>query len=125
MNILVATGRTQGWRANDFNFAREGEIVILDDDHDGEEIDSKCGCQRSLVGLESGLGTTTFQVIEANYSRAEFLEMIRAAREEYTELGVGDDNIETEADYLLDLAARFATGSIIERRGEIYQPRPE
>lgn len=123
MNILVATVRTQGQRASDFNFAAEGEIVVLDDEHDGETIDGYCGCQRSLVGVESGMGTTTFEVIEANYDRQEFLEMIRAAREDYEAMGVGDDNISAEADHLLELAARFTVGSVIEKRGDVFQVR--
>lgn len=123
MKILVATGRTQGHRASDFNFAPEGEIVLLDDEHDGEDVDGECGCQRSLVGIESGVGTTTFKVVETNLGRDEFLETVRKAREEYEEMGVGVGNVSAEADFLLELAARFPVGSVVERRGDVYQTR--
>jgi hypothetical protein len=126
MKILVATGQTQGRRATDFNFAREGEIVGMDDAHmpDEEGPDEVCGCQRSLVGIESGKSTTTFRVVDAGYTREEFEESIREARAEYAELGVGDDNFSAEAALLLDIAGRFETGSVVERRGgEQFQLR--
>lgn len=128
MNVFVATGLTQGRRANDFNFAREGEIVGLDDEHtsDEEGPDAPCGCQRSLVGVESGKSTTTFQVIEVGYSKEEFVETIIEARAGYAGLGVGDDNFRAEAEYLLAVAARFPVGSVVERRGgDCFQVRED
>ena len=35
------------------------------------------------------------------------------------------DNIEAETDYLLDRAARFPIGSIVERRGETFQAQAD
>jgi hypothetical protein len=123
MRILVATCETQGHRASDFNFAQEGETVVLSDEHDGEDVDGACGCQRSLVGIESGRATTTMRVIEAGWTRAEFYEQLREARQEYLEVGVDEENIIAEADYLLAIAERFSTGAVIERRGGEYLAR--
>lgn len=125
MRILVATGLTQGRRANDFNFAREGEIVGKDDEHtsDEEGPDAPCGCQRSLVGIESTKSTTTFQVIESGYSREEFEEMIREARTYWVQAGVSEENIRAEAAFLLEVAARFPAGTVVERRGEQFLAR--
>ncbi len=123
MKILVATKQTQGQRASDFSFTQEGEIVMLDDDHDGEAVDGDCGCQRSMVGMNSGKSTTTFQVIEADFTRGDFINMIQRARADIAELGVSADNITAEANYLLDLAARFNAGSIVERRCDVFQAR--
>jgi hypothetical protein len=119
MKVLVATGQTQGRRASDFNYAREGEIVGMDDEHtpDEEKPDGGCGCQRSLVGVESGKSTTTFRVIDAGYTREEYADLIRDARADYAELGIGDDNFRAEADLLLEIAARFDVGAVVERRG--------
>jgi hypothetical protein len=125
MKILVATGLTQGRRADDFNFAREGEIVGRDDAHTSDEElpEAACGCQRSLVGVETGRSTTTFQVIESGYTREEFEGIIREARSELLDAGVSDDNIRAEAELLLEIAARFPAGVVVERRGDDYQAR--
>ncbi len=123
MKILVATKESQGKRAGDFHFAREGEIVVLGDRHDDEAVDDECGCQRSLVGLKSDKGTTTFRIVETNDDKAAFLNKLRRARRELMELGVSEENIEGEADFLLEVAARFPVGSIVEMRGDAFQAR--
>lgn len=125
MKILVATGLTQGARADDFNFAVEGEIVGRDDAHtsDEERPEAECGCQRSLVGVESGSSTTTFQVIEAGYTAEEFEGVIREARREHIESGTSDENIRAEIALLLEIASRFPAGAVVERRGDVFEQR--
>ncbi len=120
MKIIVATKETQGQRADDFNFADEGEIVIVADcDH----LHGGCDCERSMVGVRSGKGTTTMMIVEADLSRQQFIEMIRAANEDYTELGLGDEVFAAEADALLKLATEFPAGTVIERDGEDFHER--
>jgi hypothetical protein len=125
MKILVATGLTQGSRATDFNFAVEGEIVGRDDEHtsDEERPEAECGCQRSLVGVESQCSTTTFQVIESGYTPEEFEGIIREARREGVAAGADADNIRAEIALLLEVASRFPAGAVVERRGDVFEQR--
>lgn len=95
MKIIVATKEMQGQRAGDFNFAEEGEVVVVSDcDH----LHGGCDCERSMVGVRSGKGTTTMMIVEADPTRRQFIEMIRAANEDYAALGVGDEVFAAEAD---------------------------
>lgn len=129
MKVLVATCATQGQRPTDFNFAREGELVGLDDAHTAEEEmpDDECGCQRSLEGLETGKSTTTFEVDEVNLTPESYAQIIRQQREEgYGELPTFEATIRAEVELLLRTAAQFQVGSIVERRGgEQFQLRAE
>lgn len=120
MKIIVATKEMQGRRAGDFNFAEEGEIVIVSDcDH----LHEGCGCERSMIGVRSGKGTTTMMIVEADITRGQFIERIRAANEDYAELGLGDEVFAAEADALLKLASEFSAGAVIERDGEDFHER--
>ena len=62
-NMKVLTSTTIGQRPSerDFNFTVEGELVMQ-----GSECcnGDSCGCNRSVVGVKSRKGTTTFQVSE-------------------------------------------------------------
>jgi len=119
MKIIVATKETQGQRADDFNFADEGEIVIVADcDH----LHQGCDCERSMVGVRSGKGTTTMMVVEADMTRQQFIEQIRAGNQDYAEIGVSDAIFAAEADEMLKLAAQFPVGAVIDRDGdELHQ----
>lgn len=121
MKILVATRDTQGERPDDFFFAQECEIVMLDD---CDELHPGCSCKRSMVGAESGKGTTTMLVIESDLTRAGFIERIRKANSiaGFDEL-VSESIFEAEADELLKLAAQFPAGAIVERNGDDFTVR--
>ena len=122
MKIIVATKQTQGQRTDDFCYAREGEIVLLSDDCD--ELHAGCNCHCSMVGAETGKGTTTMQVVESQMTRAAFVAAVRAG-----ELRAGFDDLlserafEAEAGELLRLAAQFPVGAIIERDGDKFNVR--
>lgn len=124
MKVFVATSRTQGRRASDFFFAREGELVGKNDAHDDEPLDGSCGCRRSLGGLETGKSTTTFFVVEAGYGVSELAERIAAARADYGDLGVSAENFRGEAEYIARAAEQFDAGSVVERRGDEFFVRP-
>lgn len=53
MKVLVATTKRQGMRKNDFCHATEGELVKFSFECDGEKVDGKCGCKRSMGGINS------------------------------------------------------------------------
>lgn len=122
MKILVATSKKQGERDGDFCHTREGEIVLLSDDCD--QLHAGCNCQRSMVGAETGKGTTTMQVIESSMTREEFIEAVRRGevRAGFEEL-LSDSVFEAEAGELLKLAARFPVGAVVERNAEEYRIR--
>ncbi len=123
MNVIVATKKTQSARPNDFSFAEPNELVRFGSECDGETVDGSCGCKRSLVGVSSGKGTTTFKVAQAKITLEEFKRILR---ESFKRLGwqVNEKEIESEATILLQIAASFEVGDILERRAEGIMKRP-
>lgn len=120
MKIIVATSETQGQRPGDFSFVPDGEVVIVSDCdclHEG------CECSRSMVGVLCGKGTTTMMVIESDLTRDDYLRLVRAANEGFADLGVDGSFFDEQADALLQLAAEFPVGAIIERNGEDFDVR--
>lgn len=120
MKLIVATSETQGQRPGDFNFVPNGEVVIVSDCdclHEG------CECSRSMIGVLCGKGTTTMMVIESDLTRDDYLRTIREANKSYAALGVDESLFDEQADALLQLAAEFPAGAIIERNGENFDVR--
>ena len=85
LEILVATGETQGQRDSDFNRCVDGELVtvgIVCPAHVGDP-DAGCGCARSFVGLNSHQLTTTAAVKEIDLSEADYVEALRSSLERH------------------------------------------
>lgn len=120
MKIIVATSETQGQRKDDFYFADEGEIVIVSD---CDNLHAGCGCERSMLGVRSGAGTTTMMVIEADITRKQFIEQLRTSNGDYAGVNLSSIIFAAEADALLKLASKFPAGAVIERKGEDFQQR--
>jgi hypothetical protein len=59
MKVFVSTKDGQGIRNNDFSWTNEGELVKFALECDGEKIDGKCGCRRSMSGFDTHKATTT------------------------------------------------------------------
>lgn len=123
MKIIVASRERQGDREGDVCLADEGEIVIpvvCDGEHDG------CSCGRLFIGVRTRRDTTTAVVIESDLSRDGYRRAIIESEvmREYRELGVSDRVMTAHADELLELAAQFAAGTVIERKGDDYDARP-
>jgi hypothetical protein len=117
VKALVATKRTQGSRSGDFCHAVEGELVCLPpvtcDCPD-------CGCDRSIGGLSSRGGTTTFTIVdrpdldEESYRRVIRDHLVAAGWNE--ELGIDvwfDEYIRSH----LAIASDFEVGDILEISG--------
>lgn len=124
MKLLVATKETQGARANDFHDANENEIVVFSFECDGETVDGSCGCRRAMTGVDSSRGSTTFKVVESDWTLKE-LENVFIQR--YKKIGLETDEAEEIAEEtsleLAEVSNQFSLGQIIERRGYNFQVR--
>ena len=81
MKVLIATKETQGRRKSDFSHTTDGELVTFgfECDRDRNNIDGGCGCRRTMVGIKSGRGTTTFMVSELDITRDELIKRLSAS----------------------------------------------
>ena len=117
-HVFVATDETQGTRKNDFCFATVGELVHFATECDGEPVDGSCGCRRAVAGMDSFMATTTFKVAALPMSVAELTDALERS---YRASGWGAilnrDFAVTEATQLLELAAGFPVGTVLEKRG--------
>jgi hypothetical protein len=120
MKIIVATSETQGQRPEDFNFVPDGEIVMVSD---CDCLHAGCDCVRSMIGINSGRGTTTMKVVESDIALEEYRRLIGEANQSYGELGVDTALFNEQAAALLDLAMQFPAGAVIERDGEDFEQR--
>ena len=128
MKVLVATSETQGQRSDDFMWCRDGEPVKFGTECDGEGIDGHCGCRRSMVGVESNKATTTLKVVEMDITKEGIADALRANYQNagwYQLMGAegAEESIKKEVDELIDIAASFPVGSIMEKRGDKLQVR--
>lgn len=114
MNILVATGESQGLRDDDFMNAVAGELVVdAGPCQDVTSIDDwSCACARGFLGIASNQLTTTVKVVDT----------LRVGIHDYESAvvnGVGSwccpDCALEIARASLDLAARWPVGTILER----------
>ena len=121
VQVFVATAATQGQRASDFHFAREGELlrtmvgVDREADPDGPE-----GTSRALVGMDSRKATTTFEVVVSTLTAPAFVgaftKSLRAA-------GLDPAYATLDGPRLLRAAARFRPGDVVELRGTRFERR--
>ena len=129
MKVIVATDETQGRRNNDFSFTNEGELVRFGTECDGESIDGRCGCRRSMCGVESHKATTTMKVLDIEITREEICQMLNGSNESggWKDLFKSRDEymafVVDEADELIRLANSFDVGDVLERRGSKVQRR--
>ncbi len=121
MKVLVATRQTQGQRKTDFCHAREGELVGFLSECAREPIDGPCGCRRSFNGLESSRATTTVQVVDQDMTVEDLTKAVHASLVAGGWTKDGDPEGVTwarkDAAELARLAATFAVGDVVEKRG--------
>ena len=117
--VLVATYKTQGARSSDFCFMPEGELVYygVNCDKDGNDPDGPCGCLRSLCGVSCHRGTTTVIVQEVALSPEAVLMRYEEA---YADARLAEiwPAVKVRHRRLLDLAATYPVGTVLERRGD-------
>lgn len=117
MKVLVATRKGQGLRDNDFCFTKEGELVHYGFECTNEKIDGRCGCKRSLGGMDSLKATTTFTVEERDLTEAEYLKTFLASLKRAGWGGMEKWVVRAAAKDLLRIANKFKAGTILEKRG--------
>jgi hypothetical protein len=128
MKILTATSETNGRDAGDFDFCRDGELLRFGMECDGEDAmgvahADRCGCSRSLAGVESSKATTTFRVVEVAWSPETYARLIEASlvRDGWVEPGEEATRwgLESSED-VRGVAEAFPVGTILRRRGERF-----
>jgi hypothetical protein len=125
MKAFVATRDKQGKRKNDFCHCREGELVTFTMECDGETVDGKCGCKRSMCGIETGKATTTFKVKEMKKGVVSLEDMLLLNCEV---MGIPKspeliDMCKKDAVELERLSNLFEAGTVLERRGRTMRER--
>jgi hypothetical protein len=126
MKVLVATRDGQGLKRGDFCNAEPGELVRFGSECDGEAIDGKCGCRRSLVGVKTARGTTTMAVVDQPIDMASYTKAIAAGLRSAGWAALGGDTLrwaEQDASELARIAAAFPVGAVVQRRGNSLSRR--
>jgi len=132
MFTFVATMLTQGKRRSDFNHCHDGELLLpFFGGHDGESVDGKCGCQRSLVGVNSHKATTTFRVMHVALQEVALKALVDNNLEKsgwVMDPSTGDDAKYKERALMLTKvmvaeANRHPIGAVLERRGGSFAVR--
>ncbi len=125
MKLLTATAAGQGGRDNDFNWTIEGELVWLGVvcATDEADPDGGCGCGRAFSGLNSHRATTTAQVRDLPLSQDEVIKALAAYLEAAGYGSVPASLLTAEVTEMLDIAASWDVGMIIERRLDVLRPR--
>jgi hypothetical protein len=116
MKVLIATADTQGQRSNDFTYLIDGELVTpasLCDRDDGNP-DGPCGCWRSFTGLVSGKSGTTAKVADLDMTFEDWAAIFASSA---ASRGFTVSTPEHMTELMLELAAAFDVGDVIERRG--------
>ncbi len=117
MNVFVASTPDEAKRSDDFSYTVAGELVwggfAVCDCPD-------CGCERSMAGMASSKGTTTFKVrFDPDMTRDLYRQAFRdnATREGWIEPTnpVELAEIDAIADEHRDLAAQFEPGTELRR----------
>ena len=129
MRVLIATGRGQGQRRNDFNHCDPAELVMVPlIACDEAAADDHCGCARQWIGLATRKGTTTAQVADLPMTEAEYERMILASLLNAGWVLAGEEAegaalARQLADRMRAIAAAYLTGDVLEFRDGIYGRR--
>ncbi|WP_367139310.1 hypothetical protein [Saccharothrix sp. HUAS TT1] len=120
IRLLVATARGQGRRDNDFHWAAEGEPVRLASmcDSDRRSPDSRCGCGRAFVGLDTSRSTSTTRVAELDLTVEDYARRLFEDQNLFTL-----DECREDAEDLIRAVRDFPVGMVVERRGNTLQER--
>jgi hypothetical protein len=117
MRVLVATARTQGDRANDYNFCIEGELVRINEvcARDRGDPDGGCGCGRGFGGLNSHRATTTARIADVPLSLEEYALAVESSLQQQG-WNPCPDCVMAESVDLAALVLGWPADSVVERR---------
>ncbi len=118
LKYFVSTRRTQGERNNDSNSIPGTEIVDLASLSHEDPDHPYCGCARSFVGISSRQTTTTAEIVESDMTAVDYVARFHAA---FAAMGFADTpelraDVGNAATELLQLAAAWPVGTVVERR---------
>jgi len=120
MKLLVSTTKTQGDKKNDFNWLPNGEYVAMGMvcDTDLGDPDGGCGCGRAFEGIDHLKSATTAEVVEADFDRAKWVEMVRLSKTKagWAEMDDFDAFYTAAADEMINLVRDLPVGTIVGRR---------
>jgi hypothetical protein len=118
--ILVATLITQGSSPLDFNWCDENEILMFGFECTSGTWDDHCGCRRSLVGIKTHKGTTTFMVQKSPHTVKGLLRLLSNSLIDAGWYTSGSPEATRHARTILyrirEIANQFPSGTILERR---------
>ena len=127
MKLLTATSLTQGARENDFDWCVEGELIRFDIvcDASARSPDDTCGCGRGFAGMSSARATTTALVRDLPMARLDVQSALAASLHAAGYLPDPEDldAVAEEAFDLVQIAATFDVGDVIERRLNVLRVR--
>lgn len=119
--VLTATSRTQGWRANDYDWCIAGELVWVGPTCARDRRDPDGGAVRPRpAGMTSHRATTTAVVSDLAITRDEY---VQALADSLDVQGWNPLAAPEVADQLVAAAARWPVGEVIERRLDVLSPR--
>lgn len=124
MRVLVATSKGQGLAPHDICRTIDGELVVLQ-----PAVCAGAKCRRVLLGLTSGKGTTTFEAVERpDIDEPTYCQLVR---EGLAMMGHEEDPndpadrwLDLLTDEMLEMAAHFPIGVVLERRDWAIGIRP-
>jgi hypothetical protein len=127
VRLFISTLETQGTRKNDFSHTFGGEILRFHFECDGETVDGKCGCRRSLTGVESSKSTTTMMAVDSDLTEGQLMyeilnSLIKSGWYKKDDVE-GEKAARQQAKELIRIAAAFPNSAIIEKRGAKFAMR--
>ena len=125
MKMLTATTRSQGARDNDYTFAVEGELVGIAEPcaRDQRDPDGGCGCGRGFFGMSSHRATTTAMVRDLDLTGPDLTQALAGYYESAGYGSFSGAELAEEVDNLLELAAYWPEGTVLERRLDLVRDR--
>jgi len=129
MRVMKTTKILQGKRKSDFCHPKDGEFALFNSECDGEAIDGKCGCRRSMHGHLSRTSTTTMiieddpEMTREKLWAAIHLDYVNSGWAKLMDGKALMAMVDEAVANLIRISDNFDVGTIIEKRGKSFQER--
>jgi hypothetical protein len=112
IKVLVATKEGQNKTKGDFSWANEGELVTFGSVCCNSE---RCGCGRSMTGVETRKSTTTFLVKRKMIGRDDLIRLLAESHAAAFNLSADTASLHAreDADEILRIAEKFSEGTVL------------